>query len=38
MEVKIAGGRPKLPVDIKTLIRDISLANPLWNLIRLAAS
>src|SRR6516164_4984576 len=24
------GGRPKLPVDIRTLIRDISLANPLW--------
>jgi hypothetical protein len=30
MEVKIARGRPKLPVDITTLIRDISLANPLW--------
>ena len=27
---KSPGGRPKLPVDIKTLIRDISLANPLW--------
>ena len=24
------GGRPKLPVDIRALIRDISLANPLW--------
>jgi transposase InsO family protein len=23
-------GRPKLPVEIRTLIRDISLANPLW--------
>ena len=27
---KSPGGRPKLPVDIRTLIRDISLANPLW--------
>jgi hypothetical protein len=27
---KSPGGRPKLPVDIKALIRDISLANPLW--------
>ena len=26
---KSPGGRPKLPVDIKALIRDISLANPL---------
>jgi transposase InsO family protein len=24
------GGRPKLPADIRKLIRDISLANPLW--------
>jgi transposase InsO family protein len=24
------GGRPKLRFDIRTLIRDISLANPLW--------
>jgi transposase InsO family protein len=24
------GGRPKLPVEIRTLIRDISLANLLW--------
>jgi hypothetical protein len=30
MEVKIAGGRPKLSADVRTLIRDISLANPLW--------
>jgi hypothetical protein len=27
---KSPSGRPKLPVDIRTLIRDISLANPLW--------
>src|SRR5215469_7456661 len=27
---KSRGGRPKLPVDIQALIRDISLANPLW--------
>src|SRR6266700_2662574 len=27
---KSQGGRPKLPFDIRTLIRDISLANPLW--------
>jgi hypothetical protein len=27
----VPGGRPKLPVDIRTLIRDISLANPLWD-------
>jgi hypothetical protein len=27
---KLPGGRPKLPVEIRTLIRDISLANPLW--------
>jgi len=27
---KSPGGRPKVPVDIKALIRDISLANPLW--------
>ena len=27
---KSPGGRPKLPFDIRTLIRDISLANPLW--------
>jgi hypothetical protein len=27
---KSPGGRPKLPVDIRALIRDISLANPLW--------
>jgi hypothetical protein len=27
---KPPGGRPKLPVDIRTLIHDISLANPLW--------
>jgi hypothetical protein len=27
---KSPGGRPKLPVDIRNLIRDISLANPLW--------
>jgi hypothetical protein len=27
---KSPGGRPKLPVDIRTVIRDISLANPLW--------
>src|SRR6516164_6951428 len=27
---KSPGGRPKLPVDRRALIRDISLANPLW--------
>jgi len=27
---KSRGGRPQLPVDIRTLIRDIGLANPLW--------
>jgi len=27
---KSSGGRPKLPADFRTLIRDISLANPLW--------
>jgi hypothetical protein len=27
---KSLGGRPKLPVDIRMLIHDISLANPLW--------
>ena len=24
------GGRPKVPVDVRQLIRDISIANPLW--------
>jgi transposase InsO family protein len=24
------GGRPKVPVDVRQLVRDISLANPLW--------
>src|SRR5260370_9045641 len=24
------GGRPKTPADIRQLIRDISVANPLW--------
>ena len=24
------GGRPKVPVEIRQLIRDMSLANPLW--------
>jgi hypothetical protein len=24
------GGRPKLPLDVRQLIRDISIANPLW--------
>ena len=24
------GGRPKVPADIRQLIRDISVANPLW--------
>ena len=24
------GGRPKAPVDVRQLIRDISIANPLW--------
>jgi transposase InsO family protein len=24
------GGRPKVPLDIRQLIRDISIANPLW--------
>ena len=24
------GGRPKVPVDVRLLIRDISIANPLW--------
>jgi transposase InsO family protein len=27
---KSPGGRPKLPMDIRTLIREMSLANPLW--------
>jgi len=27
---KSPGGRPKLSADIRRLIRDISLANPLW--------
>ena len=27
---KSSGGRPKLSADIRKLIRDISLANPLW--------
>jgi hypothetical protein len=27
---KSPDGRPKLPFDIRTLIREISLANPLW--------
>jgi hypothetical protein len=27
---KSLGGRPKLPVDIRAPIRDISLAHPLW--------
>jgi hypothetical protein len=27
---KSPGGHPKLPVDIRALIRDLSLANPLW--------
>ena len=24
------GGRPKVPLEIRQLIRDMSLANPLW--------
>src|SRR5260370_920337 len=24
------GGRPRIPVEIRRLIRDMSLANPLW--------
>ena len=39
------GGRPKVPVDVRLLIRDISIANPLWGaprihgeLLKLAAS
>ena len=24
------GGRPKVPLEIRRLIRDVSLANPLW--------
>jgi hypothetical protein len=24
------GGRPKIPADIRQLIRDMSIANPLW--------
>ena len=27
---KSPGGRPKLSADVRKLIRDISLANPLW--------
>jgi len=27
---KPRGGRPKTPLEIRHLIRDISLANPLW--------
>src|SRR5262249_52775541 len=30
LKSKSPGGRPKLPADFRTLIRDISLANPLW--------
>jgi hypothetical protein len=26
----IAGGRPKVPLEIRRLIREMSLANPLW--------
>jgi len=24
------GGRPKMPLDIRQLVRDMSIANPLW--------
>ena len=27
---KPGGGRPKTPLEVRHLIRDISLANPLW--------
>ena len=30
MEVATRGGRPKVPLEIRQLIRDMSLANPLW--------
>ena len=30
MEVAIRSGRPKVPLEICQLIRDMSLANPLW--------
>jgi transposase InsO family protein len=29
-ESRPRGGRPKLPVDVRQLIRDISIGNPLW--------
>ena len=27
---RAGGGRPKVPLEIRQLIRDMSLANPLW--------
>src|SRR5438132_418317 len=27
---RLRGGRPKTPADIRQLIRDMSIANPLW--------
>ena len=30
LEIQTRGGRPKTPLEIRQLIRDMSLANPLW--------
>jgi hypothetical protein len=30
LEIEAAGGRPKIPREIRQLIRDMSVANPLW--------
>jgi len=32
------GGRPKTPLEIRHLIREMSLANPLWGVLNGAAS
>jgi hypothetical protein len=30
MEIESAGGRPTVPLEIRKLIRKMSIANPLW--------
>jgi hypothetical protein len=32
------GGRPKIPIEIRRLIRDVGLANPLWGAPRIHAN
>jgi hypothetical protein len=30
MEIEVRGGRPTVPLEIRKLIREMSIANPLW--------